>query len=201
MKVRGSHKAWDRPFHDNSTSEQATKRLEEIREDYEDDVIQYVSECLAHGSSKEEVVKSLLAHDFDQAEAARVVDRMAEYRKVARLSTADDFMTRLQRKFPEMTPPVGAPQAILTVNGIGFRAYGSRDFDPETKTYVKTVALSFAYIPLFAVSAFRVLDAEGGGWHFLGRVPLSPLAKAWSVGIGVVLTLLLFSIVLLAGHR
>ncbi len=97
----------------------------------------------------------------------------------------------LQEKFPDMTP-VSGPPALTTVNGIGFSAYGRRDFDAETGTYVKTQCFCILFIPLFAVKAYRVADAPAG-WYFLGRVPLSALAKAWNlvfplllaVGIGI----------------
>src|SRR5262249_42768262 len=37
------------------------------------------------------------------------------------------------------------------------------------------------FIPLFSMGAYRVADAPEGGWYFLGRVPLSGLAKLWNM--------------------
>ena len=79
-------------------------------------------------------------------------------------------MSSLFDRFPEMTPIQGPP-TLSTINGIGTTAYGGRDLDPETGTYVKTVWFAVLYIPVIPVAAFRVADANGGGWYFLGRVP------------------------------
>jgi tetratricopeptide (TPR) repeat protein len=88
-------------------------------------------------------------------------------------------------RFPDMQPITKVP-SLSTVNGIGFTVYGKRDFDAETGTYVKTYVFCLLFIPLFAVRAYRVADAVPG-WYFLGRVPLSGLAKFWNV---LVLTLI-----------
>src|SRR5712664_2803769 len=85
----------------------------------------------------------------------------------------------LQQRFPDLQP-ISSPPSLTTVNGIGPTVYGRRDFDPETGTYVKTQVFCVLFIPLFAMKAFRVADAPQG-WYFLGRVPLSALAKAWNI--------------------
>src|SRR5437879_10942958 len=36
-------------------------------------------------------------------------------------------------------------------------------------------------IPIFAVRAYRVVDAAPYGWYFLGRVPLSRVARLWNL--------------------
>ena len=89
-----------------------------------------------------------------------------------------DLMTHLQMKYPEMTP-VTTPPSLHMFNGIGTTAYGQRDYDSETGTYVKTVCFAILYIPIFATGAYRVADAAQG-WYFLGKVPLSAAAKAWN---------------------
>jgi len=77
--------------------------------------------------------------------------------------------------------------------------YGSRDFDQETGTYVTSACLTVLFIPIFVIGSYRVADApaEGwfssGGWHVLGKVPLSPLAKGWNwtmLGVICVVSLL-----------
>lgn len=85
----------------------------------------------------------------------------------------------LREKFPDMEP-VTAPPALSTAEGFGMMLYGKRGFDPETGTYVKTHVFCFLFVPLLALRAFRVADAPIG-WYFLGRVPLSLLAKMWNV--------------------
>jgi hypothetical protein len=84
----------------------------------------------------------------------------------------------LRERFPEMQPVRKAP-GLSTVNGIGLAVYGARDFDAETGTYVKTHVFCVLFIPIFALGAYRVADAHPG-WYFLGRVPLSALAKLWN---------------------
>jgi hypothetical protein len=85
----------------------------------------------------------------------------------------------LAHRFPEMRPIKGPP-SLSTINGIGTMLCGSRDHDPETGTYVKTLCFTLIFIPLVALRAFRVADAPGGGWYFLGRVPLTAFAKFWN---------------------
>ncbi len=85
----------------------------------------------------------------------------------------------LNAKFPEMKP-INSPPSLFTWNGIGFSLYGGRDRDAETGTYVKTVCFCVVFFPVLAVSAYRVADAGYNSWYFLGRVPLSKLAKFWN---------------------
>ncbi|MCI0642228.1 MAG: hypothetical protein L0Y70_24385 [Gemmataceae bacterium] len=84
----------------------------------------------------------------------------------------------LNERFPEMTPVTKAP-SLGTVNGVGTMVYGNRDYDVDTGTYVKTHVVCFLFIPLFSLGAYRVADAPEG-WYFLGKVPLSALAKTWN---------------------
>ena len=63
-----------------------------------------------------------------------------------------------QSKFPDMQPVTSAP-SMATVNGIGTMAYGRRDYDAETNTYVKTLCFTVVFLPLFAVR-FRDIDGN-----------------------------------------
>src|SRR5947199_280923 len=76
--------------------------------------------------------------------------------------------------------PIRSAPALGSVNGIGLLAYGARDYDEETRTYVKTQCFCVLFVPVLAIGAYRVADAEGGGWYFLGKVPLSTLARLWN---------------------
>jgi hypothetical protein len=84
----------------------------------------------------------------------------------------------LQSRFPEMTPVRKAPSLFL-FNGCGTTVYGRRGFDPETYTYVKTLCFCLLFVPVLALRAYRVVDLERG-WAFLGRVPISGLARLWN---------------------
>jgi hypothetical protein len=85
----------------------------------------------------------------------------------------------LSDRWPEMRP-IRKPPGLMTINGIGTSVVGSRDYDDETGTYVKTYCFSVLFIPLVALGAYRVANADGGGWYFLGKVPLSGFARAWN---------------------
>lgn len=85
----------------------------------------------------------------------------------------------LEGRFPEMRPILSAP-ALFTLNGCGCSLHGVRDYDEETGTYVKTQCVCLVFLPIFFLRAYRVADADTGGWYFLGRVPLAPLAKCWN---------------------
>jgi hypothetical protein len=108
----------------------------------------------------------------------------------------------LQARFPDLEP--GQPPSLFTINGVGFMMYGHRDYDEATGTYVTSACVTVLFVPIFIMSSYRVADApaEGwfstGGWHVLGRVPLSPLAKGynWMMLVVILLALLtcMFSI-------
>ncbi len=95
----------------------------------------------------------------------------------------------LSERFPELRPVSRVP-GLFTFNGIGLAIYGARDHDAETNSYVKTHCICFVFLPIFALGAYRVIRAPSDGWYFLGREPLSLLAKAWNML--VVLTIIGF---------
>jgi tetratricopeptide (TPR) repeat protein len=98
---------------------------------------------------------------------------------------------KLREKFPHLRPVERAP-VLWTINGIGLTMYGKRDVDTETGTYVKTHCFSVLFIPVLAIGAYRVADAERG-WYFLARDRLSSFAVSCNVGL-VLLALLFGSI-------
>ncbi|CAM2005190.1 hypothetical protein [Acanthopleuribacter pedis] len=90
-------------------------------------------------------------------------------------------------RFPEMKSISSVPP-LFTFNGIGLDVVGRRDLDMETGTYVKTHCLVFLLLPLFSFGAYRVADdPNSNGWFFIGKVPLSPLAKGWNLLIAALL--------------
>ncbi len=89
-------------------------------------------------------------------------------------------MNEFFERFPEMQP-ITSPPGLSTINGFGTTAYGARDHDPDTGTYVKTVWFVALFIPVFPLGAYRVADAPSGGWYFLGKVPVSGQAKGWAL--------------------
>ena len=64
----------------------------------------------------------------------------------------------LRLKFPDFQPISSSP-SLFPLNGIGCKCYGKRDLDLQTGTYVTTHFVCFAFIPLFALKAYRVANA------------------------------------------
>ncbi|VTR92417.1 hypothetical protein : Uncharacterized protein OS=Cystobacter violaceus Cb vi76 GN=Q664_07235 PE=4 SV=1 [Gemmata massiliana] len=91
----------------------------------------------------------------------------------------------LKERFPDLQPGK-RPGSLSTVNGFGMGLVGRRDDDPETGTYVVTHVFRALFIPILAVGAYRVADAQGGGWYCLGKVPLSPFARVWNVVLALI---------------
>lgn len=88
----------------------------------------------------------------------------------------DDLRTR----FPDMEPVTSSP-SLGSINGIGLMMYGRRDVDAETGTYIKTRCACLIFLPVLAIDAWRVADANGGGWLLVGKCAISPLARFWNL--------------------
>ena len=106
-------------------------------------------------------------------------DRFLGRRTLADDAADQQRITQLRIRFPTLEP-IGQPPPLLQVNGIGVTVFGRRDVDAETATYVKTLAVTLLWMPVFMLRAYRVMDAPNGGWYFVGREPLSNLALAWN---------------------
>jgi len=102
-------------------------------------------------------------------------------------------LQEIELKFPDMKP-IKAPPTLYTLNGIGTGVYGNRDFDPATGTYIKTLCICLVFLPVVALSAYRVADADNGAWYFLGKVPLSRFAAGWNKMVAVLLAALIGSV-------
>jgi tetratricopeptide (TPR) repeat protein len=95
----------------------------------------------------------------------------------------------LRHKFPHLRVIKHKP-ILHTINGFGFSVYGQRDWDAETRTYVKTHCFCALFIPVLALGAYRVVEAGPRSWYFIGKEPLSPLARSWN-GIVALLAVML----------
>jgi hypothetical protein len=51
---------------------------------------------------------------------------------------------------------ISSPPPLVSVSGIGFDIYGKSDEDQETGSYLTTYCFTFFYIPLFAITRYRV---------------------------------------------
>ncbi len=93
---------------------------------------------------------------------------------------SEEKVIDLSERFPDLRP-INSTPSLYTVNGIGLGVVGARDHDQETSSYIKTHCFVFIFIPLLALRAYRVIKAPADqGWYFLGREPLSLVAKSWN---------------------
>ena len=113
----------------------------------------------------------LIAHDRERA--ARAL-----WRRVAR---GKDALARAARDELAAPRPVRGMPTLYRINGIGAGFYGSRDRAGDG-SYVTTHCLSFAWLPVIPLRAFRVRDA-GGGYHVLAREQLSGFARLYRRGV------------------
>src|SRR5262249_51739170 len=67
------------------------------------------------------------------------------------------------RVFQDSKPIQSAP-LLWTLNGCGTRIYGRAAADHETGTYVGTLFFTLLFVPILALSRFRMCDGEGGGY-------------------------------------
>ncbi len=72
--------------------------------------------------------------------------------------------------------PITGPPSLTTINTVGFKLYGKRDYDPQTNSYIATLYFVVLFLPLFPVSCYRVIAARNG-WRFLGKVPFGRVQK------------------------
>lgn len=84
---------------------------------------------------------------------------------------------------------------LFTLNGIGATFYGSRDKDPATGSYVTTHWFVFAFLPIFPLGAYRVVDAGGNRYQIFGKVPLSKGPKRYGYAIACLIAVLFISAV------
>jgi tetratricopeptide (TPR) repeat protein len=101
----------------------------------------------------------------------------------------NDAYQKLRERFPEMRP-ISAPPGLFRINGVGVSVYGRRDHDQDTGTYIKTLCFCVLFVPLIPLAAYRVADAQNGGWYFLGKERLSQFARSWNIGLLCVALLL-----------
>jgi predicted negative regulator of RcsB-dependent stress response len=84
----------------------------------------------------------------------------------------------LNAKFPELRPIRSVPR-LWSVNGCGLLFHGRRDSDEETGSYIQSHCVCLLGIPILALGAYRVAEADDGK-YILGREPLSIRARAFN---------------------
>jgi tetratricopeptide (TPR) repeat protein len=82
---------------------------------------------------------------------------------------------------------------VSTIHAFGPSFFGEREFDQATGSYVANQWLTFLFVPIFPLGAYRVADADGEAYSVLGRVPLpASLKKArWAIALSVIVLVLI----------
>jgi hypothetical protein len=65
---------------------------------------------------------------------------------------------------------------LATLNGIGARFYGKRDYHEPSNSYVTTHFFTFLFFPVIPLGAYRVVSAGANSYRIFGKVPLSKVA-------------------------
>lgn len=90
-----------------------------------------------------------------------------------------------------------------TYNGIGKMLYGRRNIeaghDARSESYIATLCFTVFYLPVLALSAYRVVAVGRNTWRFLSREPLSRLAKTWNWMFCAICSLLLIAAIASGG--
>lgn len=73
--------------------------------------------------------------------------------------------------------PVDKPPSLATINGVGTKLYGRSMLDQASGIYISTLYFVVLFLPIFPMARYVVRDAEGGGWYFMGKAPLSKFNK------------------------
>jgi hypothetical protein len=105
---------------------------------------------------------------------------------------------RRDKKFYANLKPISSVPSLSTINGIGFRLYGSADVDPANGSYLATYYFTFLWLPIFPIRRYRV-TGNGNAYTFFGKAPLS-LGDKWHLAISIGLILWLVIAVMLAGN-
>jgi len=87
--------------------------------------------------------------------------------------------------------------SLSTINGAGFKLYGSSDYDPESESFMTTHYFVFLFIPIFPISRYRVISSDGYSYRFIGK---GKLRKADKIHIGIVVAIFLAMIVSGSSH-
>lgn len=116
----------------------------------------------------------------------KLVDELLARKTPEQEASHRELFDELKGRFPNLRP-IKVQPGMVTINGIGTKLYGRRDFDAETGSYISTLSFTFLFIPLFFLRAYRVTEEPPVGtiiksraWYFIGSEPLSKLALVWN---------------------
>ena len=122
-----------------------------------------------------EFIKSEKLHEEALKLAQETVGKIRIERGLAEIRSSAHH----QRTFGK---PVTTAPSLRTVNGFGVTLYGGSDYDQETRSVVMTYYLVIFFIPFIPLARYRVINAGGGRYQFLGKLPLRKF-DFWYMGI------------------
>jgi hypothetical protein len=100
----------------------------------------------------------------------------------------------LERRRIFFKPLTGRP-VMITFNSVGTSLYGRSDVDPQDGTYVATLFIVVAFVPIFPIGSYLVRDAASSGarraWNFLAKVPLEATTYFWQRALAALMLLLI----------
>ena len=149
-----------------------------------DEISMTIMGCaVSYGNETEKwsTCRALLEASHRLASTADVRERVLKNLKTVRQN---------ETVFKDLEPITSTP-SLSTINGIGFKLYGSTDKEHETGSYLATYYFTFFFIPIFPIRRYRVIDT-GGGYKFLGKAPLRTFDK-WHIAISVGIILWIFA--------
>ena len=73
--------------------------------------------------------------------------------------------------------------SLFTMNGCGFKLYGSTDPDSSNGSHIATYYFVLLFFPIFPISRYRVIQ-NGNSFRFLGKYPLRTFDK-WHLAIAL----------------
>ncbi|HTJ81216.1 MAG TPA: hypothetical protein VL400_05810 [Polyangiaceae bacterium] len=77
----------------------------------------------------------------------------------------------------------GSPPGMGSFNGVGVKLYGADEQDPRDGTFIATLYLIVAFVPIFPLGEYLVRQVDQnffrGSWQFFGKAPLSRTHRKW----------------------
>ena len=143
-------------------------------------------DCIAKLAEDEQTLQllSLQNEALDLAKASRYresLSQLVEARQFAssdeERKTLDEWIETAKRNIAlEGTEPIASAPSLGTINGIGTKLYGRREYDSQSGTYTATLYFTILYVPIIPIAAYRVNDLGGNRYQFHGKVPLASSA-------------------------
>lgn len=105
---------------------------------------------------------------------------------------AEDRGTLQQMRYEADLAPIASAPSLSTMNGIGFKLYGTTDTDPSTGSFLSTYYFVILFIPVFPICRYRV-TRNGNSYRFFGKAPLRAFDR-WhlAVSVGLIILCIIF---------